>query len=85
MVTPDLLEELLIWENDSYFLESIRSFHDVHEQTVSLGYDLTVPNNELIFHTGNFVSFSILKTQKMPIIRFIFLILRRQWIPAGSL
>ena len=37
-ITPDLLEEIETWLKDPYFLESRRSFSEIHEQDIKLFY-----------------------------------------------
>ena len=51
MITPALLEELQIWELDPYFINSIRHFNHIHEQTVDFGYDPFLPENHYTFST----------------------------------
>ena len=53
MITPDLVEELLTWLNDEYFLNCYRKFGAVHEKTIKIGYDPFVLDNEMEIHTGN--------------------------------
>ena len=52
MITPDLVEELVTWLYDEYFLNSFRTFGAVHEKTVKIGYDAFVHENKIELHTG---------------------------------
>ena len=52
MITPDLVEELVTWLSDPYFLNCERNFGAVHEKTIKIGYDPFVVENEIILHTG---------------------------------
>ena len=40
MITPDLVEELLTWLHDPYFLDSCRNFSEVHEKDIKLFYGI---------------------------------------------
>ena len=53
MITPDLVEELLTWKNDPFFIDNVRAFSRIHEQDIRLEYDPFLHENRLEFHTGN--------------------------------
>ena len=56
MVTPDLINELTIWLEDPYFVQSRRSFNAIHEKAIELFYDHFIPENHFEFHTGNYIT-----------------------------